>query len=98
MDTWIDLTNELMKDEIVQLELLCREVIESLPFVVVCAIPILFGTAWLLAALDGMFVQNQDMPQSLDQHQTADQHLGSPRDKLSQPTTRLLQTEANAAA
>ncbi|MFC1792769.1 hypothetical protein ACFL3Q_04200 [Planctomycetota bacterium] len=98
MNTWIELINEPLKSEIVQLELLSWEVIDSLPFVIVYAIPILFGVMMLLAVLDCLFLEDKDLPQSYQGSKTGEKHPGPSRDSFSQPATRLFQNDTNAAA
>jgi hypothetical protein len=98
MHTWFELINGPIRSEMLQLELLCREVIESLPAVIIYAVPILFCTVWLLVALDCMLAEGKDMPQSIDQHKITERCYGSFRDRSSQPATRLLQKDSAAAA
>lgn len=98
MNTWIELINEPMKSEILQLELLSQEVIESLPYFIVYAIPILFGVIMLLATLDCMFLEDRSLLQSRNIAKTGNKDHGPSRDSFSQPATRLLQNDTNAAA
>ena len=98
MENWIEMMNEQMSSEMWQLELLCRKAIESFPFVVLCAVPILFCIVWFLVALDRKSVQHRDIPQSLDQHKMMERYNTSSGNRFSQPATRLLQKQNNAAA
>ncbi|MFC1795054.1 hypothetical protein ACFL3Q_15885 [Planctomycetota bacterium] len=98
MNSWIELINEPIKSEILQLELLSQEVIESLPFVIVYAIPILFGVIMLLAALDCMFLEDRDNTQSCIASKTGKEDPAASKDNFSQAATRFLQNDTNAAA
>ena len=75
MNSWMELIDGPVRPEILQLELLWQEVIVSVLFVIVYASLILFGIAWLLAALDCIFAKGRDMAQSQDQYKTHRTHV-----------------------
>jgi hypothetical protein len=98
MNTWIEMINGPMRSEMLQFELLCQEVIVSVLFVLVYAIMILFGIAWLLAALDCIFAKGKDMTESQDQHKTGERCHGLSRNKFSQTAARLSKNNTGVAA
>ncbi len=98
MNIWIELIHGPMRPEIIQVELLYKEVIVSVLFVIVYAVPIIFGIAWLLAAVDCIFVEGRDMTHSQDQHKTGERCHGLSRKKLSQTAARLSKNNAGVAA
>jgi len=83
METWTEMINKQIGSEIWQLEMLCRNVIESLPIVVLYAVPIILCVVWFLVALDRMLTEDKDIPQSFDQHKAIEQHHKSARDRSS---------------
>jgi hypothetical protein len=98
MNFWIELINGPIRPEILQVELLYKEVIVSVLFVIVYAVPIIFGIAWLLAALDCLFAKGRDMTQSQDQHKTVERCHGLSGSKFSQAAARLSQNDTGVAA
>ena len=98
MNIWIELINGPMRPEILQVELLYKEVIVSVLFVIVYAVPIIFGITWLLAALDCLFAKGRDMTESQDQYKTGERCHGLSGSKFSQAAARLSKNDTGVAA
>lgn len=96
MDTWIELINEPMRSGTFQLELLCGDVIESLP-TILCVILVICCAFWLLVASGCMLQEGKHLPQSHDACKTLERcrRYG---EKFSQTATRLSQDQTSAAA
>lgn len=97
MDTWIELITEPMRSEMFQLELLCREVIESLR-AIICGIFALYGALWLVAALGCTLQEGRHLSQSHDAWKAGERRRGSSGERFSQTATRLSQDRTSAAA
>ena len=97
MDTWIELISEPMRSEMLQLELLCRDVIESLP-AIICGMLVLCCAFWLLVALGCMLQEGKHLPQPDEACKTAEQYHGLSGNRFSQTATRLPQDRTSAAA
>lgn len=97
MDTWIELMSEPMRSEMLQLELLCRDVIESLP-VILCGIMVVCCAFWLLVALDCMLRERRHLPQSHEACETGQRYDGLSGERFSQTATRFSQDQTSAAA
>lgn len=90
MDPWTELINGPLKPEMLQLELLFQEMIESIPLIAISAIAIFFGLVGLLGVVDYISSEDRDLQQSNEGCET--------EEKYPQPATRLLLNDTNAAA
>ncbi|MHC4540026.1 MAG: hypothetical protein ACYTEK_03870 [Planctomycetota bacterium] len=98
MNAGIEFVFEPLRFEILQWELLFQEMAEVLPTVVIVGIPLLYGLVWLLAGMDCMSQKDRNTVDACDTAKKADLFHPSSEDRPSQPATRLLCSDTNAAA
>ena len=97
MNNWIEFY-EPMSFEMLQWELFFREMAEFLPTAIIYGLCILLGIYVLLAALDSMYIEDRNLPQSRDGCKTGELSYEASSNRLSQVAGRLSESKTSAAA